>query len=298
MNGTSTLTGAVAVGGPLSVGTGGVSTSGSLVTGSATTPGGAVFGYDGSAVRAPNFPRGLESQGTVTVTQGATGGVPGLVVTNGGIGGNPVRRVEIYNDQANPGTLISMTNGATGGTIAYTGTAFQLSQPLTIPVQAGSSGNLTVGGSITTGGGFLYSGYQTLNWNLGNAGQAPLSITSSMFRVNLSNGPGPSNDPFYVADSNGGYSLVNGGIRLTNPTWNQYTAVFALLGQAPTKVIPAFPIGIYGYCNGGVTVSYDTDPTVRTCQIFGQGLLPADNVRIESSGSSNSITFIVFQGVP
>ena len=111
VNGTSTLVGNVAVGGAFSVGVGGVSTSGSLLTGSATTPGGSIFGYDGSSVRAPNFPRGLASQGTVTVTQGATGGVPGLVVTNAGIGGNPVRSVSVFNDQANPGTLISMNNG-------------------------------------------------------------------------------------------------------------------------------------------------------------------------------------------
>ena len=50
--------------------------------------------------------------GSVTITQGATGGVPGLIVTNAGIGGNPVRTVSVFNDQANPGTLISMENGA------------------------------------------------------------------------------------------------------------------------------------------------------------------------------------------
>ena len=148
VNGTSTLVGNVAVGGAFSVGTGGVSTTGSLLTGSATTPGGSIFGYDGSSVTAPNFPRGLVSQGTVSIFQGATGGTPGLVVTNGGAGGNPVRSVSVFNDQANPGTLISMQNGTDAGTIAYTGTAFQLSRPLTIPVQAGSSGNVNVGGGV------------------------------------------------------------------------------------------------------------------------------------------------------
>lgn len=165
VNGTSTLVGNVAVGGAFSVGVGGVSTSGSLLTGSATTPGGSIFGYDGSSVRAPNFPRGLASQGTVTVTQGATGGVPGLVVTNAGIGGNPVRSVSVFNDQANPGTLISMNNGTDAGTIAYTSTQFQLSRPLNIPVQAGSSGNLTVGG-IATAEGFTSIGNSTMQSNL------------------------------------------------------------------------------------------------------------------------------------
>ena len=148
VDGTSTLVGAASVGGPFSVGTGGVSTSGSLLTGSSTTPGGAIFGYDGSSVRAPNFPRGLQTQSGVTITEGATGGVPGLEVTNAGIGGAPLRRVRVFNDQASPGTLISMQNGADAGTLAYDGTAFQLTRPLTIPVQTGSSGNLTVGGEL------------------------------------------------------------------------------------------------------------------------------------------------------
>ena len=155
VNGTSTLVGNVTLPGTstltafgVNTGTGGVSTAGGLVTGNSTTPGGAIFGYDGAAVRAPNFPLGLASQASALITQGATGGVPGLVVTNGGIGGNPVRTVSVFNDQASPGTLISMTNGADAGTLAYTGTAFQLSRPLTIPVQAGSSGNLTVGGEL------------------------------------------------------------------------------------------------------------------------------------------------------
>lgn len=156
VDGGTTLVGPASVGGPFSVGTGGVTTSGSLITGSTLVPGGSIFGYDGSATRAPNFPSGLASQasvvvnqGSVTVTQGATGGIPGLLVTNAGIGGNPVRTVSVFNDQASPGTLISMQNGTDSGTLAYTGTAFQLSRPLTIPVQAGSSGNLTVGGDVS-----------------------------------------------------------------------------------------------------------------------------------------------------
>uniref|UniRef100_A0A6C0HFB4 Uncharacterized protein n=1 Tax=viral metagenome TaxID=1070528 RepID=A0A6C0HFB4_9ZZZZ len=97
--------------------------------------------------------------GTLTVTQGATGGTQGILVTNAGVGGT-LRSVSVFNDQATPGTLISMTNGADAGTIAYTGTQFQLSRPLNIPVQAGSSGNLTVGGNIqsanlNTSGGVL-----------------------------------------------------------------------------------------------------------------------------------------------
>ena len=48
------------------VGTGGVSTTGSLVTGSSTVPGGAIYGYDGSALHTPNFPLGLASQGAVS----------------------------------------------------------------------------------------------------------------------------------------------------------------------------------------------------------------------------------------
>jgi len=85
---------------------------------------------------------------TLTVTQGATGGTVGLEVTNAGIGGNPLRRVRVFNDQS-VGTLISMQTGTDGGSIAYTGTEFQLSRPLTIPVQTGSSGNLTVGGAVS-----------------------------------------------------------------------------------------------------------------------------------------------------
>jgi hypothetical protein len=91
---------------------------------------------------------GLINSSTVTATQGGTGGVAGLIVTNAGIGGNPLRSVSVFNDQSNPGTLISMLNGADAGTLAYTGTQFQLSRPLNIPVQTGSSGNLTVGGAI------------------------------------------------------------------------------------------------------------------------------------------------------
>ena len=155
VDGTSTLVGNVSVSGTstltafgVNVGTGGVSSAGGLLTGNTTTPGGAILGYDGAAVRSPNFPLGLASQRNVGIVEGATGGVAGLVVTNGGIGGNPVRTVSIFNDQSNPGTLISMLNGTDAGTLAYTGTAFQLSRPLNIPVQTGSSGNLTVGGEL------------------------------------------------------------------------------------------------------------------------------------------------------
>lgn len=156
VDGTSTLVGNVTVSGTstltafgVNVGTGGVSSAGGLLTGNTTTPGGAILGYDGAAVRAPNFPLGLASQRNVGIVEGATGGVAGLVVTNGGIGGNPVRTVSIFNDQSNPGTLISMLNGTDAGTLAYTGTAFQLSRPLTIPVQTGSSGSITVGGAVS-----------------------------------------------------------------------------------------------------------------------------------------------------
>lgn len=115
VNGTSTLTGAVAVAGPLSVGTGGVSTTGSLLTGSATTPGGAVFGYDGSAVRAPNFPRGLESQGTVSVT-----GSSGNLTVGGGVYGiDTATRVNFPAGFLALGGTIS--GGGTGGSLLVLG---------------------------------------------------------------------------------------------------------------------------------------------------------------------------------
>ena len=119
---------------------------------------------------------GLINSSTVTATQGGTGGTAGLVVTNGGIGGNPVRSVSVFNDQASPGTLISMRNGADAGTVAYTGTAFELSRPLTIPVQVGSSGNLTVGGVVRSSIVRADSAVRRINLNVSDNVTDPITI--------------------------------------------------------------------------------------------------------------------------
>jgi hypothetical protein len=151
--------------------------------------------------------------GSLTVIQGATGGVQGLLVTNAGAGGT-LRSVSVFNDQATPGTLINMTNGADSGTIAYTGTQFQLSRPLNIPIQAGSSGNLTVGGNITAPN----LGGTNTNCLIGNV--RILSGIGTGFPVSVTFNPPFSNTPIvyacYLADGTlapaqipGGYSSLS-----------------------------------------------------------------------------------------
>lgn len=49
-------------------GAGGVSTSGALITGTAGATGGAIYGYNGGALVAPNFPLGLLAQGPMSQT--------------------------------------------------------------------------------------------------------------------------------------------------------------------------------------------------------------------------------------
>jgi hypothetical protein len=245
VDGTSTLVGAVSVGGPFSVGTGGVSTSGSLLTGSSTTPGGAIYGYDGASVLAPNFPRGLASQGSVVVnqgsvvvTQGATGGTPGLVVTNAGIGGNPVRTVSVFNDQASPGTLISMQNGADSGTVAYTGTQFQLSRPLTIPVQTGSSGNLTVGGALS---GFNSVRSRALNVSDNVTDEVIFWSGETYLITGVITGAGPSFTVFFSLPADiatnslyRGMTIFNSDISIPSAT---RTVIFAIKDSAGTTLL-------------------------------------------------------------
>ena len=87
--------------------------------------------------------------GLLTITQTGTGGAEGIRVTNAGSGGNPLRYVSILNDQASPGTLISMYNGTSAGSIAYDGSQFVLTRPLSVSNAFGASGNITAGGTIT-----------------------------------------------------------------------------------------------------------------------------------------------------
>ena len=249
VDGTSTLVGNVTLPGTstltafaVDTGTGGVGTRGALLTGSTSTPGGAIFGYDGAAVRAPNFPLGLASQRRVTIVEGATGGVEGLVVTNGGIGGNPVRTVSIFNDQASPGTLISMQNGTDAGTIAYTGTAFQLSRPLTIPVQVGSSGDLTVGGDMRSATVIGESAVRRINLNVSDNVTDPLTVPWTGVTQQLMG-------VIQGAGANFSVNYVMPADLLTNPDYIGMTIVEGTLVFTGARVV-----GLGILANDGVTV--------------------------------------------
>ena len=125
----------------------------------ATTAGNEVFPDDVNVqgnltVEGNTTLRGTGVNGSLTVSQGLTGGTRTAYFTNGG--SPPAEKsVAIFNDQSS-GTLTAWRNNGNEGTLQFdggvTGGQFVLNRPLTLPSGGGSSGNLTVGGSAVIGG--------------------------------------------------------------------------------------------------------------------------------------------------
>jgi hypothetical protein len=126
----------------------------------ATTSGSVVFPNDvdvkgNLAVEGFTSLDDTQVSGTLTVSQGLTGGTRTAYFTNGGV--VPAEKsVAIFNDQSN-GTLMVYRNNGNEGSVAFdggvTGGQFVLTRPLVLPAAGGSSGNLTVGGNALVSGG-------------------------------------------------------------------------------------------------------------------------------------------------
>jgi hypothetical protein len=238
--------------------------------------------------------------GVVTITAaggGGPSGVQSVTATGSGLTANTTAGAVVLENTGvtslttPPGSGITLA-GSTGSVTVTNSGVLSLAAGPGIAV-SGGVGDVT----ISSTGLPVFPNFQSLSWNLSTVGQAPLQVTSNLFKIQLTSTGG---DPFYVDFGDGGYALFNGGPLIQNPAWNAQTVVFGVLGQFPSSVIPQFPIGIYSPCNGSVSIGVNgtgnyTGPTVRRINIFGSGKLPSQNVSI--GGDNNVIYCLVVQGV-
>jgi len=268
--------------------------------------------------------RGTAVNGTLTVTQSATGGTRTAYLTNGSTGAAE-KSVAVFNDQ--PATLLVMRNNGNSGDIGLdagvTGGQFTLSKPVNIPVLGGaSSGNLTVGGSALVSGNlgclsdvvagaklFVTQGIYGANpttppsFPIGFTSGVPLPAPTYSFQnFVLDVNSGPVYNEFNITGTAGvvtipgspypftgitpGNYAVSRRIRFNSTTFNEKTNLMALFTRAPfSGVSPAIP--------SVIVLSYVFEPTLGAflMEARGVGALPNDD------GTSYEVRYVIFQGL-
>jgi len=214
----------------------------------ATTAGNEVFPDDvevqgNLTVEGSTTLRGTAVNGTLTVTQSATGGTRTAYLTNGGVG-VAEKSVAVFNDQA--ATLVVMKNSGNEGNVGFdagvTGGRFNLSKPVNIPVLGGaSSGNLTVGGSALVSGGITTTTLTASNqvtFSLGSGTYAvPLVLLPSL-PGNVTNGLNGNSGfiriPYDFTDSQG-FLRYGAFVVLPIPATNNSVIIVRPTGQTQLR---------------------------------------------------------------
>jgi hypothetical protein len=254
----------------------------------ATTAGNEVFPDDvevqgNLTVEGSTTLRATNVNGTLTVTQPATGGTRTAYLTNGGVGAAE-KSVSVFNDQS--ATLVVMKNNGNTGDIGLdaevTGGRFTLTKPVNIPALGGaSSGNLNVGGAALVAGNLNVGGSETVGANLlVTSGIYGASLTTPpSFPIGFTSGvplplPGVLYNQVSVTDSTiqdvttnvvrlnmvvssfniGGINTF--GAQIRNPSWTT-TDVF----MVSPIILPTYSVGVggaFGVVPLAFTTSCDT----------------------------------------